>query len=105
MFVLTSAAVFRRDVLADAGLFDERLRIAEDYDLFLRVFALGPVAAIEEPLVRYRRHALFGFFVAGGVAAPDGNPLTMALLAIPMYALYELSIWIIVPLERRWRTG
>ena len=53
-------------------------------------------------LMRHRRHALFGFFVAGGIAAPDGNPLTMALLAIPMYALYELSIWVILPLERRW---
>jgi sec-independent protein translocase protein TatC len=62
---------------------------------------LGIVSAAT--LMRYRRHALFGFFVAGGIAAPDGNPLTMALLALPMYALYELSIWIILPLERRWR--
>jgi sec-independent protein translocase protein TatC len=53
-------------------------------------------------LMRYRRHALFGFFVAGGIAAPDGNPLTMALLALPMYVLYEASIWVIAPLERRW---
>ncbi|MBV8725365.1 MAG: twin-arginine translocase subunit TatC [Candidatus Eremiobacteraeota bacterium] len=53
-------------------------------------------------LAHYRRHAFFGFFVAGGIAAPDGNPMTMALLALPMYALYELSIWIIAPLERRW---
>jgi sec-independent protein translocase protein TatC len=53
-------------------------------------------------LMRYRRHALFAFFVAGGIAAPDGNPLTMALLAVPMYALYEISIWVILPLERRW---
>ena len=51
-------------------------------------------------LGRYRRHAIFGFFVAGGIAAPDGNPLTMALLAIPMYVLYEISIWIIIALER-----
>lgn len=53
-------------------------------------------------LMHYRRHALFGFFIAGGIAAPDGNPLTMALLALPMYGLYELSIWVILPLERRW---
>jgi sec-independent protein translocase protein TatC len=53
-------------------------------------------------LMKHRRHALFGFFVAGGIAAPDGNPLTMALLALPMYALYEISIWVILPLERRW---
>jgi sec-independent protein translocase protein TatC len=54
-------------------------------------------------LVRYRRHAIFAFFIAGGFAAPDGNPLTMALLAVPMYLLYEISIWIIKPLEKRWR--
>ena len=53
-------------------------------------------------LMHYRRHAVFGFFVAGGIAAPDGNPMTMALLAVPMYALYEISIWVILPLERRW---
>lgn len=61
---------------------------------------LGIVSA--SSLQRYRRHAIFAFFVAGGIAAPDGNPLTMALLALPMYALYEASIWIILPLERRW---
>jgi sec-independent protein translocase protein TatC len=62
---------------------------------------LGIVSA--SSLMRYRRHAIFGFFIAGGLAAPDGNPVTMALLAIPMYVLYELSIWVIVPLERRWK--
>lgn len=56
-------------------------------------------------LMRYRRHAIFGFFVAGGIAAPDGNPLTMALLAVPMYVLYELSIWAIVVLQRGWRAA
>ncbi|HEU5479841.1 MAG TPA: twin-arginine translocase subunit TatC [Candidatus Tumulicola sp.] len=54
-------------------------------------------------LMRYRRHAIFAFFVAGGIAAPDGNPMTMALLAIPMYVLYEISIWVILLLERTWR--
>jgi sec-independent protein translocase protein TatC len=56
-------------------------------------------------LRRYRRHALFGFFVFGGIVAPDGNPLTMALLAVPMYGLYEISIWLIVLLEKSWRHG
>ena len=62
---------------------------------------LGIVSAAT--LMHYRRHAIFGFFIAGGLAAPDGNPVTMALLAVPMYALYELSIWVIVPLERTWK--
>ncbi|MEO9171022.1 MAG: twin-arginine translocase subunit TatC [Candidatus Baltobacteraceae bacterium] len=54
-------------------------------------------------LGKYRRHALFGFVVAGGIAAPDGNPLTMALLALPMYVLYEISIGVIAVLEKSWR--
>ena len=62
---------------------------------------LGIVSA--ESLKHYRRHAIFGFFVAGGVAAPDGNPMTMVMLAAPMYVLYEASIWIILFMERIWR--
>jgi sec-independent protein translocase protein TatC len=62
---------------------------------------LGIVNA--KSLMRYRRHAIFGFFIAGGIAAPDGNPLTMAMLAVPMYVLYETSIWIILLLGRNWQ--
>ncbi len=54
-------------------------------------------------LGKYRRHAFFAMVVAAGIAAPDGNPLTMALLALPMYVLYESSIWIILIFERSWR--
>lgn len=54
-------------------------------------------------LAHYRRHALFAMVVAAGIAAPDGNPLTMALLAMPMYVLYEVSIWIILMFERSWK--
>jgi sec-independent protein translocase protein TatC len=53
-------------------------------------------------LSHYRRHALFAMVIAGGIAAPDGNPLTMALLAAPMYVLYEASIWIIRIFEKTW---
>lgn len=56
MFVLTSSAVVRRGTLLAAGPFDERLRVTEDYELFIRVIARASAAAIEEPLVRYRRH-------------------------------------------------
>jgi len=53
-------------------------------------------------LAQHRRHALFAFFAVGGIAAPDGSPLTMALLALPMYVLYEASIWVVLLLERSW---
>jgi len=65
---------------------------------------LARLGIVNAPLLmRYRRHAIFAFFVLGGIAAPDGNPLTMALLALPMYVLYEVSIWVIVLLERTWK--
>lgn len=55
--ILTSTAVVRRDAVLAAGLFDETLRIAEDFDLFLRLAARGGAAVVEQPLVRYRTHA------------------------------------------------
>jgi sec-independent protein translocase protein TatC len=70
------------------------------------LIGLARLGIVNAPmLMRYRRHAIFGFFVAGGIAAPDGNPMTMALLAIPMYVLYEMSIWVILALERTWRAS
>ncbi|HEY9179596.1 MAG TPA: twin-arginine translocase subunit TatC [Candidatus Baltobacteraceae bacterium] len=56
-------------------------------------------------LRRSRRYFLFGFFAFGAIAAPDGNPLTMAMMAVPMYLLYEISLWIIVLLEKSWRAA
>lgn len=56
-------------------------------------------------LRRSRRYAALGFLLLGGVAAPDGNPLTMLMLAVPIYLLYELSILIISLLEKSWRTS
>jgi len=76
------------------------------FQLPIILIGLARLGIVNAPmLMKYRRHALFGFVVAGGIAAPDGNPLTMALLAIPMYALYEISIWVIVVLQRTWQRG
>ena len=50
-----------------------------------------------------RKYIGFGMMVVGAVLAPDGSPLTMMLLAGPMYVLFESSIWIIVVLEKSWK--
>lgn len=74
------------------------------FQLPVVMVALARIGLINRAmLTRYRRHALFGFFVFGGIAAPDGNPMTMALLALPMYVLFEASIWIIALLEKSWK--
>jgi sec-independent protein translocase protein TatC len=41
------------------------------------------------------RHATLIIFIAAGIGAPDGNPLTMALLALPLLALYLASIVVV----------
>jgi sec-independent protein translocase protein TatC len=54
-------------------------------------------------LRRQRRYAIMGILLLSGLAAPDASPITMMLIATPMYVLYELGIWLIVLLERGWR--
>ena len=70
------------------------------------MIALARIGIVNSAFLRRsRRYFLFGFFCFGAVAAPDGNPLTMAMMALPMYALYEISLWIIAVLEKSWRAG
>ncbi len=76
------------------------------FQLPIVLIGLARLGIVNAPwLARYRRHAFFAMLVASGIAAPDGNPLTMALLAVPMYVLYEASIWIIRIFERSWSSN
>jgi sec-independent protein translocase protein TatC len=43
-------------------------------------------------LSRWRRGAIFGIFVFAAVATPTGDPITMLLLAIPMWLLFEAAV-------------
>jgi glycosyltransferase involved in cell wall biosynthesis len=53
-FVCFSSAVVRRAALASAGLFDPRLCLAVDYDLWLRVALRFRFDYVDSPLVKYR---------------------------------------------------
>ena len=43
-------------------------------------------------LSRWRRGVIFGIFVFAAVATPTGDPITMLLLAIPMWLLFEIAV-------------
>jgi sec-independent protein translocase protein TatC len=65
--------------------------------------ALARIGLVNVKMLRtYRRYIGMGILLLGGLAAPDGSPITMMLIAGPMYVLYEASIWIIVLLEKSW---
>lgn len=56
-FVCMSSAVMRREVMDKVGLIDERLRMSEDFDYWLRVACFFQFAYVDEPLVKYRLHS------------------------------------------------
>jgi sec-independent protein translocase protein TatC len=65
---------------------------------------LARIGLVNVPMLRKnRRYAGMGILLFGGIAAPDASPVTMLLIAGPMYFLYEASIWIILVLEKSWR--
>lgn len=56
--VSPSAVMIHRSLFEEAGLFDESLRVCEDYDLWLRIAARFPVGLLEIPyIIKYGGHA------------------------------------------------
>jgi len=50
--VATPSVLVRRSALADAGLFNKWLPVAEDQDMWIRLSMLGDIGHVAEPLVR-----------------------------------------------------
>lgn len=44
---------------------------------------------------KYRRHAFFSLFVFVAIFSPTGDPITILLFFIPIYALWEISAFIV----------
>lgn len=55
MFVRQSSIIVNRALFLAGGGYDERLRMAEDYEFFLRFLGAAPAVAVERVLVAYRR--------------------------------------------------
>jgi glycosyltransferase involved in cell wall biosynthesis len=54
--ILGPTLMVRREALFQVGLFDERLRAAENVDLRLKLARLGPLEYVDAVLYRYRKH-------------------------------------------------
>ncbi|MPZ72917.1 MAG: twin-arginine translocase subunit TatC [Nitriliruptorales bacterium] len=115
-FVIPEALQF---LLGFAGDRVESLMDADRYLSFVLQSMIGFGLAFEFPVVlvimslmgvitsagmrRYRRHAIFGVFVAAAIITPGGDPLTMTLMAAPLLLFYEGSILFARVIERRRR--
>lgn len=68
--------------------------ISFEYPLLL-VFLAGVGILSSRKLSSWRRHAFFLSFVVGAVATPSQDPLSMTLMAVPLYVLYEITLLVI----------
>ncbi len=48
-----------------------------------------------EFMTRYRRHAIVAILIAAAIITPTGDPFTLALVALPIYLLYEFSVLLV----------
>lgn len=66
------------------------------FELPLLTWLLSLLGVVHKAFLRkYRRHAVVAIVVLAAVITPTGDPFTLAVVAIPLYLLYELSILMI----------
>lgn len=56
-FIGMPTAIIRKSILLEAGGIDIKLKVAEDYDMFLKVASKSNVLAVDEDLAVYRVHS------------------------------------------------
>ena len=74
--------------------------VAFELPLILIMLTLMGVVG-QEGLRQYRRHALFGIFVAAAIITPTQDPVTMSLMALPLALFYEVAVVVARIVERR----
>jgi sec-independent protein translocase protein TatC len=52
-------------------------------------------------LRKYRRHAIVVIFIISAIVTPTPDPFTQTIFAVPLYALYELSILVSSRVEKK----
>lgn len=71
------------------------------FELPVLAFFLGKVGVITASFMRkYRRHSIIAILIVAAIIAPP-DVFSMLLVATPLYLLYEVSIWIVLFLERK----
>ncbi len=43
---------------------------------------------------KYRKHAVVGILIIGAIVTPSPDPLSQTVISLPLYMLYESSIFI-----------
>jgi sec-independent protein translocase protein TatC len=73
----------------------------------LPIFVLGLVrlGVLTSAQLRSNRRIGYVALLGAAILLPTVDPVSLALEALPLFALFELSIWLSVVLERRWQAA
>ena len=59
------------------------------------VYFLTKVGMLTPQFMRqFRRHAIVGIIIASAIITPSSDPFTLMLVALPLYLLFEISIFV-----------
>jgi sec-independent protein translocase protein TatC len=65
------------------------------FELPVLVYSLIWLGVVQrKTLVKYRRYAILIIVIIAAIVTPTGDPVNLALVAIPMYMLYELGLFL-----------
>lgn len=65
------------------------------FQLPVVIFFLTKVGIVTPAFLRqYRKHAIIIILIVGAIVTPSDDPLSQALISLPLYLLYEISILI-----------
>ena len=72
------------------------------FEIPILAFFLGKLGVVDSALLKkFRRHALVAVCIVAAVITPTGDVVTLMLVTVPIYLLYELSIVIIRANEKK----
>lgn len=71
------------------------------FELPVLCWLLAKIGVLKAQFMKhYRRHAIVVIVILAAIITPTGDPFTLTLVAVPIYALWELSILIVKQVEK-----
>jgi sec-independent protein translocase protein TatC len=68
------------------------------------VYFLSKIGLVTPDLMRkYRKHSIVGILFIGAIITPSADPFTLTLISLPLYLLFEISIFTSAVVVRRKR--
>ena len=66
------------------------------FEIPILAYFLARIGIVTADMLRhYRRHAIVIIVILAAVITPTGDAFTLMLVSVPIWLLYELSVWIV----------